>query len=170
MAHNPLIRFWTVVAAIALLALPAAAQGQGQVAMEYRRSLDILRDYRWKSKVETSVNGELTGSRLYDVAYSEEGALTRTLIEDEGRKKTTKPEEQAGLALGGIRRLIDAYIHMKPEQMQQRPCRLTAEFEDIENGPTIVVRSVFEMEQMKKKEPTGKTMVVVTENFDHQRR
>ena len=53
----------------------------------------------------------------------------------------------------------------------QQPCRATAEFEDLENGPTVAVRVVFEMEHVKKKgKPTGKRTRVVIENFDHQRR
>jgi hypothetical protein len=210
-----------VVVALVLLALPAAAQQLGQVAQEYRRSLESLRDYGWKSRIEVSVDGEVTSTRLYDVRVADNGALHRTLVGEQG--KTQKQARKAEETLSGIRQLVDAYMHMKPEQIQRvfgggarvfeadaeglsrvrardvfhqgdevnlwvdvtdhklhkaeirtvmhlQPCRLAAEFDAVEGGPTFVARSVFEMEEFRKKKPTGKTMVVVTENFEHRRR
>jgi hypothetical protein len=212
-------------ALVATLAVaPVAAdemQQLGDVAHELARSLEALRGYTWKSRVEVSVDGEVTQTDLYDVTVDEGGALRRTLVESEG--EAVKAGEQAERTLSSIRQLIDGYIHMSGDDlrkafgegariyepgedglgrvrardvfasgdetnmwydatdlhlrrmeirtvMQQQPCRLTAEFHDLEDGLNVVTRSVFEIEQVKKKgKPTGTTMTVVTENSDHRR-
>jgi hypothetical protein len=211
-----------ILVSLALLVSPTAAQELEQVAREFTRSLESLGKYEWKSRVEVSVGGEATSTQTYDVRYDDSGVLTRTLVEGQGTKD--KAGKKAEETLSSIRQLINAYLHMKPEQLSKmfgegsrvfedageegwtrvqalnvfysgdqvdlwvdptdmhlrkaeirtrmfdQACRLLAEFEDLEYGPTYVSRSVFETAHLKKKKPTGKTMVVTTENFDHRRR
>jgi hypothetical protein len=110
------MRIWILVAAAALFAVPTAAQDIGQIAAEYVRNVEALKDYRWTSKVEISIGGAVHGTRLYTVSYDDAGFLQHDRLEMTGDSKDLRRAEET---LTRVRQMIYAYMQMKPEQVQK---------------------------------------------------
>ena len=110
------MRMRILVVVAALLALPAVAQELGQIAAEFVRNVADLKDYRWKSKVEISIDGKIHGTRLYEVSYDDAGFLQHDPLEMTGDSRELRAAEET---LTRVRQMIYAYMHMKPDQVQK---------------------------------------------------
>ena len=111
---------WVLFVSIVLAAtaMPrTSAQELGDVAEKLAQSLEALRGYSWKSRVETSVDDRRTSTHLYEVEVDTNGSLKRTLIESDG--KAVKAGQQAEQTLSSIRQLIDGYIHMSKDNLRK---------------------------------------------------
>ena len=108
----------TILAAVAVVTVvaPLAAQEFGEIAEQFRRNDEALRDYSWKSRVEFQINGEVRSTELFEVSFDDEGRIHRRPIEAEGKR--TKQQDIAETTLNSIRDLIDGYVHMSPDAFQ----------------------------------------------------
>ena len=104
-----------LVAACIALASIASAQEFGEISAAFRDNLEALRGYSWKSKVEFSLDGVLRSTKTYDVLYTRDGRLERTLTSEKRRGKASKQERAAEIQLSNIRTMIDGYTHMDPK-------------------------------------------------------
>ena len=109
--------------AIAIVALTVAstveAQGLERLAEYYRENQQALRSYSWKSRVQSSMEGVVTGTELFDVKFDSEGKLQRTPVSTEQQRKASKEQKRAAQVLASTRALIDGYMHMKPDAFEQ---------------------------------------------------
>jgi len=110
-------KIWAPIAVVvACLATPAMGQEFGEVTEQFRRNLEALNGYAWKSEVQYEINGQLKSTEHYRVSYND-GKLTRELTDAEG--KANKDTGLAKTTLASIRSLIDGYTHMKPEALRK---------------------------------------------------
>ena len=89
------------------------AQEFGEIAEQFRRNGEAMRNYSWESKVEFQINGEVRNTELFEVSYDDEGRIHREPIEADGKR--TKQQDIAETTLNSIRDLIDSYVHMSPD-------------------------------------------------------
>jgi len=101
------------VAVVAAIAAPLVAQEFGEIAEQFRRNGEAMRNYSWKSKVDFEIDGEVRSTQLFGVSFDDEGRIHREPIETDG--KYTKQQDIAETTLINIRNLIDGYVHMSPE-------------------------------------------------------
>ena len=104
-----------------MLLSPLTAQEPGEVADQFRRNIDILKGYTWKSRVQFTQDGILQSTNVYQVSFDENGGIVRELISSEGKagKKTAKSKDAAEISLSSIWNMIDAYTHMKPDSFRK---------------------------------------------------
>jgi hypothetical protein len=100
------------------LASIVSAQEFGEIGVVFKDNVEALWGYTWKSTVEFYLDGALKSTKTYDVLYTQDGRLERTLINEERHGKASKQERAAETQLSGIRTMIDGYTHMKPKDFE----------------------------------------------------
>ena len=94
---------------------PAVADSAKEIARGMRVNQQLLQDFTWKSRAETTVNGKTRNVQLFDVRYDMDGGLLKAPVEGEasprrGRGKDLSPEMKA---------LVDAYTHLTPVTLKE---------------------------------------------------
>ena len=93
MRYRNVTRSILALAFAAAVAAPLSAQEIGEIAEQFRRNGEALRDYSWKSKSEFQVDGEVRSTELFEVSFDDDGRISRELIETHGKR--TKQQDIA---------------------------------------------------------------------------